>query len=43
MEQIVRFFCTAEKVVEEHAIDVNSPQRAPKRKGILETGVYKTD
>lgn len=43
VKQIIRFFCTAEKVVEEHAIDVDGSQRAPKRKGIPETGVYKTD
>lgn len=43
IEQMIEFFCTAEKVVEEYVIDVNDSQRTLKRKEIPETEIYKTD
>lgn len=43
VEQMIAFFSTAEAVAEEDLIEFDSPQRAPKRSGIPETGYYKTD
>ncbi|KAF2806321.1 uncharacterized protein BDZ99DRAFT_479589 [Mytilinidion resinicola] len=40
---MVGFFSTAEEVAEEHVIEVDGPQRAPKKSGIPETGFYKGD
>jgi hypothetical protein len=43
VEQIVRFFATAEEIIEEDVAETDWPQKPPKRCGIPERGAYETD